>query len=75
MAFSDDVVAAEAAWLCDVPRFVYDDAAAIDAELARRLATAGIDRGTYDAFKAEVERSPELRTRIADAYTASCRGG
>ncbi len=69
---SDEVVAVEAAWLCDLPRFAYAEAADIDAELGRMLEGAGVDSEEYAAFKADLDHSDELRSRVADAYERSC---
>ena len=74
-SFSDEVVAVEAAWLCDVPRFAYDEAVDIDAELASLLAESGVERSIYEDFKATLDEDAELRQRVGAAFDAVCGEG
>ncbi|MDJ0959514.1 MAG: hypothetical protein QNJ88_02570 [Acidimicrobiia bacterium] len=74
-SFSDEVVAVEAAWLCDVPRFAFDEAVDIDAELTSLLAESGVDRAVYDDFKATLDDDAELRQRVSVAFDTVCGEG
>lgn len=71
-SFSDEVVAVEAAWLCDVPRFAFDEELDIDSELDAQLAKAGVERAVYDEFKASLDRDADLRQRVAVAFDDVC---
>jgi len=72
-SFPDEVIAAEATWLCDLPRFAYDDASAIEAELDQILTQAAVPRSTYDEFKSQLDERPELRARVAASFAEICR--
>ena len=74
-SFSDEVVAVEAAWLCDVPRFAFDEAVDIEAELETLLAESEVPRAEYDEFKAQLDHDAELRQRVSAAFDDVCGGG
>jgi hypothetical protein len=74
-SFSDEVVAVEAAWLCDVPRFAFDEAVEIDSGLDALLAEADVARTDYDRFKARLDDDANLRQRVAVAFDDVCREG
>jgi hypothetical protein len=71
-SFSDEVVAFEAAWLCDVPRYTFDQAADIEAELDALLAQSEVERAEYDEFKKSLDDDAELRQRVAVAFDDVC---
>ena len=73
--FSDEVVAVEAAWLCDLPRFAFAEAADIDAELDLLLTESAVERTVYDEFKASLDDDATLRERVAVAYDELCGEG
>ena len=70
--YSQDVIAAEATWLCDIPRFAYESAVDIDAELDVILESAGVERATYDEFKEALDTDASLRDRVAAAFDEAC---
>lgn len=74
-SYSDEVIGVEAAWLCDLARFVYDDAVDIDAGLYELLDSAGVARTTYDTFKAHIDDDARLRERVAESFDATCGEG
>jgi len=74
-SFSDQVVAVEAAWLCDVPRFAYADAHEVDDALSALLDEAGVSKSTYVAFKDQLDGDAELRRRVGEHFDAMCGGG
>jgi hypothetical protein len=74
-SYSDDVIVAEAEWLCDLPRFAYGEAVDIDAERAAMLADAGVALEVYDDFKAHLDDDAGLRRRVAEAFDIACGEG
>ena len=69
---TNPMVQLEAGWMCDVQRFAFADLEAMSTELAQRLEAAGLDQDGYDSFKAEMGRSPELRSEVLAEYVATC---
>lgn len=68
-----DLVRFEATWVCELQRRTFPSQEAIDEALDENLAGLGIDRAAYDAFRAEVNQSQDLRDSILFSYQENCR--
>ena len=68
----DLLVAIEGRWMCDVQRFAFSDLKAMNEALDERLSPHGLRRSDYDAFKAELEGSIDLREQVLLEYDAYC---
>lgn len=69
---SDGAVAAHAQWLCDVPRFSYQDASEPASRLDEILARAGVTEDEYDALVTSLDNDEAARSRVATEYHQSC---
>ena len=72
LLITDPMVAVEAQWLCDVPRFAFAEADGADQLLTQLLAEAAIPRSDYEDFKSSLDHDEELRASVADAYDIVC---
>ena len=76
VSYDADLLASlEGRWMCDVPRFTFDEVVDIQAELDARLASNGVTAEQYRAFKDDLTDSPELRDHVAIEFAAYCDTG
>jgi hypothetical protein len=68
----DLLVAIEARWMCDVQRFAFSDLGAMSEALEERLASHGLKRTDYDAFKVDMEGRIDLREQVLAEYESYC---
>jgi hypothetical protein len=68
-----NLVSFEANWVCELQRRTFPSQEAIEDDLNEKLAGLGVDRSEYDAFRAEVNQSQDLRDSILYAYQENCR--
>jgi hypothetical protein len=66
------LVDVEARWLCDVPRFAFEDADGAERFLDELLAEASLSRTEYDIFKDAADDDPEFTAAVAAAYADTC---
>lgn len=69
---SDPGVIFEAQWQCDVQRMTFDDLADIQAARSEALAEWGLSEDEYEAFRAELQKSGDLRSAVQTAYSEYC---
>lgn len=63
----------EANWVCELQRRTFQSPDAMQQALNDKLVGLGVERATYDAFRAEVNNSQDLRDSILYAYQENCR--
>ena len=68
----DLLVAIEGRWMCDVQRFAFSDLSAMNEALDERLASHGLKRTDYDAFKVDMEGRIDLREQVLAEYDGYC---
>ncbi len=67
------LVAFEADWVCELQRRSFPTPDAMQDALNDKLVGLGVTRDEYDAFRAEVNNSQDLRDSILYAYQNKCR--
>lgn len=70
---SNEVIAFQADWLCELQRRTFEDLDAADVALNESLASAGLSRSTYDEFLAVLPESQELRDEVLGLFAQRCR--
>lgn len=68
-----DLVQFEANWVCELQRRTFASEEAIEEALEEKLTGLGIDRATYDDFRADVNQSQDLRDSILFSFQENCR--
>ena len=68
-----DLVEFEANWVCELQRRTFASEEAIEEALEEKLTGLGIDRATYDDFRADVNQSQDLRDSILFSFQENCR--
>ena len=63
----------EATWVCELQRRTFPTPEAIDLALNEKLQELGLERATYDGFRARVNGDQDLRDSILFAYQETCQ--
>lgn len=68
----DPRVGFEAQWQCDVQRQTFDDLEDIELARSDTLARWGISNDEYQAFRTQLNESPDLRIAVEAQYDEYC---